>query len=247
MKALICLMASLAVLSLPASAANLFRAAELSDNELAELRGRYVMPGRIIHFGVTMSTLWENGAGQSLGAAVSFHVDNKAQPSLYVTDLSSQQQDISNGTTINPGTGQMLGGGGLTDVQGISQSVRSAGDFNDGLNSLEVIVSRSEDNPGPPAGSTPWVGAHTFSGVVGNVSVDRQGGGLKILLDAGSQGSALQQIGNGNIAQQANFTGDMNSVRNLATLNVALKDLPLGQDFANCTLEQLRALRPIGF
>jgi hypothetical protein len=79
------------------------------------------------------------------------------------------------------------------------------------------------------------------------VVVDRQTGGLKLQIDAGNQGGSFQQIGNGNLVQQTNFTGDFNSVRNLATLSVALRDLPLGQDFANCTLEQLRALRPIGF
>lgn len=248
MKLPIWIMAWLIIFSLPVSAANPFRAVELSDAELSELRGRYVMPGRIIHFGVTMSSVWENGAGQNLGAAVSFHVDNKAQPSLYVTDLSSQQQDISNGNPSQPGSGQVLGGAGLTDVRGVSQSVRSAGDFNDGLNNLEIVVTRGgEGSSAPPPGSTAWSGSSQFTGAVGNVLVDGQGGGLKIALDAGTQGSALQQIGSGNVVQQANFTGNMNSVRNLATLSIALKDLPLGQDFANCTMEQLRALRPVGF
>jgi len=232
--------------SLPVSAANPFRAAELSDAELSELRGRYVMPGRIIHFGVTMSTVWENSASQNLGASVTFSVDNKAQPSLHVTDLSHQQQDTGNGNTVTPGTGQVLGGAGLNEVRGISQSVRSAGDFNDGLNSLEIIVSRGGDDA-VPVGTTVWSGSHEFNGTVGKVSVNGHGGGLRILLDAGTQGSAVQQIGNGNVLQQANFTGDQNTVRNLAALSVSLKDLPLGQDFANCTLEQLRALRPIGF
>ena len=77
--------------------------------------------------------------------------------------------------------------------------------------------------------------------------VDRHRGGLRMQLDAGSQGTALQQVGGGNLLQQANFSGDFNSVRNMTTLSVGLRELPLGQNFANCTLEQLRALRPVGF
>ena len=245
MKTLLCLMALLVVCSLPAHGANPFRAAELSDMELSQLRGRYVMPDRIMHFGVTMSSVWENGAGQTVGAAVTFNVNGRAEPSLHVTDLSSQSPGTEG--AVSPGTGTVVGGAGLTDVRGISQSVRSAGDFNNGLNNLEIVVSRGGEADVPAGGSTPWTGSTGFANEVGRVLIDRQGGGLKVMLDAGTQGSAMQQIGTGKVVQQASFTGDLNSVRNLATLSIGLKELPLGQDFANCTLEQLRALRPVGF
>lgn len=246
MKTLVCLMALLVVCIFPAHAANPFRAVELSDMELSELRGRYVMPDRIIHFGVTMSSVWENGAGQAVGAAVTFNVSGRAEPSLHITDLSSQSSG-TDGAAVSPGTGMVAGGAGLAEVRGISQSVRSAGDFNSALNNLEVVVSRSGEAAVPAEGMTPVAGGSSFANEVGKVLIERQGGGLKIMLDAGTQGSAMQQIGMGNVVQQASFTGDLNSVRNLATLSVGLKDMPLGQDFANCTLEQLRALRPIGF
>lgn len=81
MKLLLSIVASLTVVtSLPASAANPFRAVELTDAQLSELRGRYVMPGRIIHFGVTMGTLWENGAGQSLGRRSAFMWTKEPNP-----------------------------------------------------------------------------------------------------------------------------------------------------------------------
>lgn len=245
MKTLVSLMTLLVMFSLPVHAGSPFRAIELSDVELSELRGRYVMPGRIIHFGVTMSSEWKNSAGQSLGAQVNLQVNSRAQPSLQITDLSSQSADNGNAPALS-GSGLVVGGDGLQQVSGISQSVRSAGDFNDALNNLDIVVSRDgQFAASASAGGSPS-GSRSFTNDVGSVRVDAQGG-LKILLDAGAQGSAMQQIGSGNVVQQANFTGDLNNVRNLATLNVALKDLPLGQDFANCTLEQLRALRPMGF
>src|SRR5690606_5066759 len=230
-----------------ASADNPFRAAELDDDELAQLRGRYVMPGRIIHFGVTMSSVWENSAGQTIGAGVTFQLDGRAQPSLHVTQLAPQSEDQTQGRAVIPGNGQVVGGAGLTGVQGISQSVRSAGDFNDGLNNLEIVITRGGGVRGQHAGAERGRRASGFSGAAGGLLVSTRNGGLQSHLDAGAQGHALQQIGGGNITQQANFSGNLNSARNLATLNVALRDLPLGQDLANCTLEQLRALRPGGY
>lgn len=247
MKSLAWLASFLAALSLPASADNPFRAVELQDHELAQLRGRYVMPGRIIHFGVTMSSIWENSAGQTIGAGVTFQLDEQAQPSLHITQLAPQGEDQGSGGVVVPGNGQVVGGAGLTGVQGVSQSVRSAGDFNDGLNNLEIVVTRGADAPAPAADAAPWSGQTGFVGAAGEVLVSTRNGGLQIHLDAGAQGNALQQIGGGNITQQANFSGNLNTARNLATLSVALRDLPLGQDLANCTLEQLRALRPGGY
>lgn len=42
--------------SMPAYASSGFKPIELKDSEMAELRGRYVMPGRIISFGIVMSS-----------------------------------------------------------------------------------------------------------------------------------------------------------------------------------------------
>ena len=54
--ALACLAASLPV------HAETFKPIELKDQELATLRGRYVMPGRIVSFGIVMSSTWQNAS-----------------------------------------------------------------------------------------------------------------------------------------------------------------------------------------
>src|SRR5690606_14290778 len=161
---------------------------------------------------------WANSAGQTVGAGVTFQLDSKAQPSLYVTDLSGQSDPEV--ASPPPGTVQVVGGAGLGDVQGISLSVRSAGASDDGLIKLHVVISREGGQLEPDNGAVPWTGSGTFTNEAGRVLVAQQGGGLKILVDAGSQGAALQQIGAGNVIQQANFSGDFNTVRNMATLNV---------------------------
>src|SRR5690606_23967319 len=148
----------------------------------SELRGRYVMPGRIVHFGVTMSSVWANSAGQTVGAGVTFQLASKAQPSLYVTDLSGQSDPEV--ASPPPGTGQVVGGAGVRDVQGISQSVRSADDFNDGLDDLGIVIAREGERREPDDGGVPWSGSATFTNEAGRVLLAQHGGGLKILVDA---------------------------------------------------------------
>ncbi|MCF4976299.1 hypothetical protein GIW65_28280, partial [Pseudomonas lactis] len=52
--------------SMPAYASSGFKPIELKDAEMAELRGRYVMPGRIISFGIVMSSTWTNAEGSNI-------------------------------------------------------------------------------------------------------------------------------------------------------------------------------------
>lgn len=235
-------MVGLLSLSIPVNAASLLQPIEISDAELAQLRGRYVLPDRVIHFGVTMSTFWQNNAGQAIGAMVSLRVDGQAQPSLYVSYLDQP----GDGNPVVPGSGQVIGGNGLAQVQGVSQSVRSAGDYNDALNDLSISVSRNGDDFSVPVGQA-WSGSTQFSNAAGSVQITTHAGGLQLALDAAGQGLAQQQIGGGNVLQQASINSSLNSVRNLAALNVALRDRPLNVDLANCTWEQLRALRPTGY
>ena len=230
-------------LSLPVNAASLFQPVEISDAELSQLRGRYVLPDRVIHFGVTMSTFWQNNAGQSIGANVTLQVSGQAQPSLHVSYVGQAE---SGGSAAVPGVGQVIGGNGLAQVQGISQSVRSAGDYNDALNDLSISISNTVESLPTPEGQA-WSGSTQFSNEAGSVQITNQSGGLRLALDANGQGLAQQQIGGGNVLQQANINSSLNSVRNLAALNIALRDRPLNMDLANCTWEQLRALRPAGY
>ncbi len=249
MKPYMCLAACLTCFSLPSYSSSMFGAIEVSDSQLAEMRGRYVLPDRIIHFGVTMSSLWQNAAGQTSGANVVFQVNENSQPSLYVTNLETEMAGSSVGNGVNEGLGQVIGGAGLGEVSGISQSVRSAGDFNEGLNDLQIVITHGAQTQTPVDGVAPWESnvSHTSQGAAGEVMISTVGGGLKMQIDAGSQGMAMQQIAAGSIIQQAVFTGDSNSLRNQTTLNVALRDVSVRQNFVNCTLEQLRALQPAGY
>jgi hypothetical protein len=139
------------IASLPAQA---FQPIELSDAELAQLRGRYVLPDSIVSFGVTMTSVWQQSNGQVIGASATLMVSQHSQPALYVQSI------LQPGTgDAAPGTGQVLGGAGLNSVSGITQSVRTAGDLNEGRNNLNITISRG-NQPMPKPQGIAWSGSY---------------------------------------------------------------------------------------
>ncbi|MDP2245446.1 hypothetical protein [Pseudomonas sp.] len=236
------LAAGLLVASLPLHAANPFQPIELSDPELDQLRGRYVLPDRIISFGVVMTSSWQDSTGQIIGAQVALNISGaQSQPTLYITRIDQ----AGSGNALTAGNGQIIGGAGLGSVQGIVQSVRTAGDYNTGLNDLSVQISKGNEQPVPISGEA-WNGSQGFSNGAGTVKITALNGGLNIAVQASNgQGHSSQQIGGG-VSQHANIGGSLNSVRNVAALSVALRDNPRAVNMTSC-LEQLRALRPSGY
>ena len=220
--------------AIPVSGSNLFKPVEVSDAELASLRGRYVLPQGIVHFGVTMATQWRNSSGATIGAQVNLTVNNLSQAHLTVTQLS----EAGNGQLVGNGTGQVIGGQGLSNVQGISQSVRTAGDYNSGENYVDVNISHSTGQTYAPEGQN-LVGNQQFNNEAGSVQVSTSNGGLQMnLLANQNQGTASQSLGRGGLAQQANISGSLNQVHNLTTLNVVMRDNPTSRQGVYCPLRQ---------
>ncbi|MDN5509359.1 MAG: hypothetical protein L0G50_08635, partial [Pseudomonas sp.] len=76
--------------SMPAYASSGFKPIELKDAEMAELRGRYVMPGRIISFGIVMSSTWTNAVGDNITGTANMHIDKTTiTPQFYVQTTGS--------------------------------------------------------------------------------------------------------------------------------------------------------------
>lgn len=237
------LAASCIVASLSVQASNPMQPVELSDAELSQLRGRYVMPGRIIHFGVTMSSQWENANGQVLGGAVRMNVsEGMFQPQFNVSIITE------NGDRNAPlaGSGQIYGGDGLASVNGVTQSIRSAGDFNSAANSFAINVKRG--NTAPEAASAGQQFANSIGSTnAGNVQISASNGGFSIAIDALGQGTSRQQLGGGGLQQLTNIGGAGNMVRNLTELDVVLRDSPLPTHSMSGVLDQVRALRTSGY
>lgn len=228
-----------ALLLTPAvQAQGLFKPAEVSDRDLAEIRGKFVMPDRIVHFGVTMTTLWTAGNGQQLGATVSLNMQQNLQPVLSVQFIDQAGQGALPATQ-----GQVIGGNQLNSVQGIAQSVRIAGSSNAGLNDLDLSISQqasAANNPGLPLNSAP----QTVSNDLGSITVSADQG-LRIALN-GAQGSSWQSLGNGGLNQGIAIAGQLNHVENLTRLNVALQNNSLSPA-SQQAWQAMQTLRPVGY
>ena len=119
--ALACLAASLPV------HAETFKPIELKDQELATLRGRYVMPGRIVSFGIVMSSTWQNAKGDVIGASSSLQVQaSTIKPQFYVSTINEKGTGSAAGAAAASGTGSVTGGAGLaTSVLNVLAAIRN--------------------------------------------------------------------------------------------------------------------------
>ena len=246
MKTPIWLIAACVAASLPAQAASTFKPVELKDTEMAELRGRYIMPGRIISFGIVMNSTWTSSNGGVVGASTSMYVQNTIEPKFYVSTYSS----AGNGSPGSNGTGSVTGGAGLTTCQGVTQSVRAAGDNNSAYNNVDINVSEANQAPVVNqqgvllTASTPV----TQAGSAGNLTVSTTGGGVQLAIQANNnQGNSLQQIAQGGVLQSTTLLGGGNMVNNMTQLNVVLRNNLPSTGALDCNLSQLKGLRNMGY
>ncbi|MEA9975581.1 MULTISPECIES: hypothetical protein [unclassified Pseudomonas] len=239
--------AGLAV-SFSTHASTSFQPIELKDQELAQLRGRYVMPDRIVYFGLTMTSTWQNAAGEVLGAKTTLDVQqNIIKPQFYVSLVNQK----GNGATPINGTGSITGGAGLNTIQGVAQSTRTAGDSNNSSNNVDISIQQNGQvpptvtnqgqllNSGATISTANGAGALSVSAVNGGVQLAIQG--------SNNQGDALQRIAAGGVSQAVNLIGSGNQVQNLTQLNIVLgNELPSAGSLNN-SLEQLKGLRSLGY
>lgn len=240
------LVAACLAASLPAHAQ--FKPIEIKDQELSELRGRYVMPGRIISFGVVMSSTWQNARGDSIGATASMQVQQSSfKPQFYV---SLDTRD-GNGAPVTQGNGTVTGGAGLGTTQGVTQSVRAAGDYNTAYNNVSINVKEANRAPaaGQPQGQLLGSGQTiTGSNGAGTLSVSSTGKGIQLGIQANNnQGNTVQRLAQGGLLQATTLLGGNNAVNNITQLNVVLRNNLPTAGALNCNLDQLKGLRISGY
>lgn len=245
--AMVCLTASLP------TQAEIFKPIELKDQELATLRGRFVMPGRIVSFGVVMTSTWENAKGEVIGATSSMQVQQSTiKPQFYVSMINDKGTGSasSQSANTNNGTGTVTGGNGLNSTEGVTQVVRAAGDNNTAYNNVDINVTKANQAPAtqPQGQALATGGTLTGSNEAGSLSVSSTGSGVQLNIVANNnQGSTMQRLGQGGLMQNTTLLGSTNQVRNLTSLNVVLRDNTQTAGSYNGNLDQLRGLRTSGF
>ncbi|MDH0649716.1 hypothetical protein N5D48_21480 [Pseudomonas sp. GD03858] len=237
---LICLAAALPI------QAETFKPIELKDQELANLRGRYVMPGRIVSFGIVMTSTWQNANGDIIGATSSMQIQQTTiKPQFYVSMIDKK----GTGTSSSQGVGSVTGGGGLNATEGVTQVVRAAGDNNTAYNNVDINVSKGNQAPDVQQQGQVLATGSTLvrANDAGSLSVSATGSGVQLnVLANNNQGSTLQRIAEGGLMQNATLLGNGNQVSNLTSLNVVLRD-NVATNSLNGNLDQLKGLRALGY
>ncbi|MBK5012220.1 hypothetical protein IAE33_004080 [Pseudomonas sp. S60] len=245
--AMACLAASLPI------HAETFKPIELRDQELANLRGRFVMPGRIVSFGIVMSSTWQNAQGEVIGATSSLQVQQfTIKPQFYVSMIDEKVPTSAHASTPAgaQGTGTVTGGGGLGTTQGVTQVVRAAGDNNSAYNNVDVNVTKANEAPVFQPQGQALAAGQTLVGEngAGALSVSSSGVGVQLNINANNnQGSTVQRLAQGGLMQNTTLLGNGNFVNNVTSLNVVMRDnLPAAASL-NGSLDQLKGLRTFGY
>ncbi|MGX1185793.1 hypothetical protein AB7M29_003472 [Pseudomonas sp. F-14 TE3623] len=231
--------------SLPTQAQT-FKPIELKDQELATLRGRYVMPGWIISFGIVMTSTWQNANGEVIGATSSMQIQQSTiKPQFYVSMIDEK----GNGSARSQGTGTVTGGSGLNSTEGVTQVVRAAGDHNSAYNNVYINVTKASQAPATQQQGQALAAGSTLVGAngAGSLSVASTGTGVQLNIVANNnQGSTVQRLAQGGLMQNTTLLGGGNQVNNLTSFNVVLRDNATTGSL-NGNLDQLKGLRTQGF
>ncbi|WP_296232914.1 hypothetical protein [Pseudomonas sp. UBA4617] len=243
--AMACLTASLPI------QAESFRPVELKDHELASLRGRYVMPGRIVSFGIVMTSTWQNAHGDVIGATSTLQVQQSTiKPQFYVSMIDEQGGGTASAGAPAAGNGTVTGGAGLATTEGVTQVVRAAGDNNTAYNNVDINVTKASQAPtAQPQGQALGTG-QTLTGEngAGALSVSASGMGVQFTINASNnQGSSMQRLAQGGLMQNSTLLGSGNRVNNITSLNVVMRESVPTAASLNGSLDQLKGLRTFGY
>lgn len=180
---------------------------ELSDQELEQLRGKYVAPGQVLYFGVSMESRWSQD-GQEYRSGIDLSLSRQGQLSVNYRSTFSLYR-------TEPQVQEPLTRGG----EGISQVILLAGTGNQVQNDLVLDTQASTRSIQDPAtGSAFYSGSNQgFSTRLG-VTQD----GVFIGIFSPAQGHIIQGIGHGGVFQEVHGSGQGMALNNNVFLEVAL-------------------------
>ncbi len=202
---------------------------ELPDTLLDGTRGSFISADQILYFGVEMYTQWHTASGDTYGASLNIGIDrsaNKVRPTVtVVSNVNGPNGSNGNGTVGS--SSRQPSGGGLNQVQGVSQVVQTTGNRNGISNNIGIdVTSRrpamtGSSNPALADGNRTYVDKQT--GATAQTYVNRNGAGVNISVPM--QGTASQSVASMiGMQQRAQVFGDTNNVQN--QLNMVIQVQP---------------------
>lgn len=239
------------------------RGAVVSDEQLSTVRGKFIQPGNVLFFGISLLTSWQDSAGVTTLARVSFNVDflnpgEDGKPAVQLLlswdrsgDPLMDVTETNDGyTTVAVVSPEPIGG--IDTGAGAAQLNVIAGADNSARNSLQIAlvpVSSLTGDEALPMESLAVPEPVTFAD--GDTLEYRLGDNQLVLAMTGNGGmdSSLQSIGGGDVGrmlQQTVLHSDGNSVRNAATITFGTDQLGFDAQAVRLT-EALSAMHGHGY
>ncbi|HYG06439.1 MAG TPA: hypothetical protein VD865_08495 [Stenotrophomonas sp.] len=230
---------------------------EISDEELAGMRGRYTVgDNTVAWFGVSMISTWQTASGQVLESTMKVAMDFSQggsvpkvtfTPTVNITAANAPEPQAATqlASAATPpaqaapdaaqtGPARSVDGSGLQNVSGLVQSVQVAGDANAAVNSTQLSV---RDGSAPQTtGAGLAAGTLQVSDGAASASASYANGAAGVLLMIAGQGEVQQWIRNGSVGQSIQITGDAQQISNRLQLDLVRQsvanNLPLNQNVA---------------
>lgn len=212
-------------------------ARQISDDELADMRGKYIRPGEVQYFGIDLTSAWTTVDGTVLTASLHFSVDMQdggaPKPTLYVSWLQDCAQCNDESVELGGNSFNLTpGSGGLGTVSGVVQSNIVAGDDNTVRNQmgLRITSDLGSIQQGPPPGMqiTESMMQELQNGATVQFIMENNTVGM-IMTGGPANGVVTQTVGRGeagNLAQHINLGSDFNNIHNVMNVTIGTEALP---------------------
>ncbi len=254
--------------SIPAQAEDVFAELEevgtpVPDEELAQIRGKFIKPDSVSFFGISMVTSWQDNSGVTTVARLVFNVDFLANgnggdpsPTLMVGwvrdgDPSMDVTESHAGYTPVIVAEDVMPVGGLGDTSGAAQANIIAGADNAALNGMQIALVPSSNLPDLDVSGLTSVDTTTMLGFSDGDQLQFRLGanelGLVLTRNNGTD-SAMQAVGVefGRLLQQSVLNSDGNSVLNNTAVIIGADIASSGFDAIRAT-EALSSMKGHGF
>lgn len=216
--------------------------APIADDELGDMRGKFISPNAVSYFGISMLTSWQDESGITTIARLAFNVDflvpsggGPAVPTLFVSwvrdgDPGMDVSGMSDGyVAVATQPDQVIPVGALSTVGGAAQAHVIAGADNMAGNSMRIAIV--------PRSALPEMDTRGLRPITSTLGMTFQDGdGLQfrlgnnelgmVLTGNGGLDSTMQTIGGdmGQVLQQTILNSDHNNVMNSASIIFGVND-----------------------
>ena len=234
----------------------------VADTELADMRGKFVTPGSVSFFGITMLTSWQDASGVTTLARLLFSADflprsngGTPTPQLMIAwsregDPAMDATDMHEGYVPYIPPQDVFGVGGLETFAGAAQANVIAGADNRTLNGMQVMIVPSSAVPSlSQAGMTAANGPIDIAFPDGDQLYFQLGDNQLGIVMTGSGGlDSTSQLAGGDIGQllqQTILASDSNMIENRASVIFGIDGLQNQQIIR--AQEALSAMKGHGF